>query len=199
MIALGACTNENYAIDEFYLKSDKYKSFERKFRTEAKLKENQERSFAAHLKELGNCKEGLAGVLLLLNRDVIKELAQRSPENCKQLVTAEEFNFKFHLLGETHNENFSIKWVLLEQESVYINWQLYAVQFKDGELVDFAKVAVFQKNITEDIDSEVKVTKHGQAFLLYTKVDRKIIYPIEQSNIIIQRFIISKKGIENSE
>ncbi|HEX6982562.1 MAG TPA: hypothetical protein VF181_07355 [Balneolaceae bacterium] len=183
------------SVDQNYVKSGKYEEFERKSRQEAIRKDKQKRSFAAHMQALGNCKQSEAHFPLKISRKQIASLLKTSAEDCEQLMVADRLGFEIQLLKEIQLPSYTLKWVLLDQKSVYDNRRLLAVTFRNDSLVNFEEVGVFQKNLSKDINTTIEVTKKGEKLLIESEINRKIIYPVEQKNVINRRFTINPKGI----
>lgn len=195
---INTCAEEKNSplVDQKYLQSNDYRSFKQKFRQEAVQKENQKRSLLAHLRELGNCKEVKPAALPLeINRKEVSAFLEASPEHCEQFVTSEELGFEIQLLREIRLKNYSLKLVLLKDESVYLNWQLLAVVFQNGKMGAYKRIGVFQKDPSKDIDTEILVLKKDKNLLIKSEIIRKIMYPIKQENTTVMQLVVSSKGI----
>lgn len=188
--AMMACS-KTAPIDQRYLQSTQYAEFNHRVTQEARRNSKKNRSLQKFLKQQGRCgSEPLLVVPLVLTLEKITDLAKKMGANC----SVEADGQHLQLLGKSRGPHHTIKWVLLQRETVYQDKELIAAAFKDDHLRSFKTVGVFKDNLSEHISSTVHVDTSAEGIRIATETHRQIKYPFEQTNTIQTRYRLDRNG-----
>lgn len=191
-----ACKNKSEPVDTQYINSEEYRQFAEDSRKEFYAQINRRRSMQAYLSKLINCGKG-AELSLPLQIDV-NSLQLKFAEDYKECETLKERNnaaFNAYEIGYFTFGEIDIHWILVDIESIYRNQELLAATYRDTTLVDFKTVGSFKKNLAQNISTDIRVFKRGGLIYIDTSLQRKIMYPIEQENIVRTTYVIESGGI----
>jgi hypothetical protein len=197
-ICLGifACREETgeQQIGQKYLDSESYREFEEKTETEITQTENQLQGVAEHLEELAECEtsNGMS-FPFVINQEELTTLLEQSTD-CNLGSNNEASRFSLSMLGRSSLQDIDLYWVLVDWQTMYTDQELLAVTAYNDNLRSFKKVGIFNKNLSRDIKTEVRVQLMGANVRITSVANRKILYPIEQDNVEITKYSINPQG-----
>lgn len=179
-------------VDRQYLESDEYTQFSEKQQEEyaAQIKDYQ--TLRKYLTEFTNCQKGIERQLpLQINFSILKE----SKNECEEVDDKFNTNFDTQIFGYSSLKDVIIRWIILKKESAYIDAELLAVTYRDGEMIDFQTVGVFRENLSQDISTHISVSRKDDFVYISSAMDRGIKYPFEYDNIIESEFRVDTLGV----
>jgi len=192
-LALASCEDHSQeVINQQYLKSKDYTSFEQKANREKERNVHRRKSLEANLKLLPQCKEvnDFSIPFEIKGEDFPKLLRNHG---CDVLST-DSVGAPLKLLGKTHFRDADTYFVLIDNEILSTNRQLLAVTFDGGQLLSFKAVGAYKKSISRNITTNIKLVYDGEILKLTSKMIRDINYPIKQHYTITTQYEIDGKG-----
>jgi len=182
---------ESPPVDKDYIQSERFKKFDELRKQEYAAQVNNRESLEAYLKELIKCPKGEE---LTLPLQFSENHLQKSGKQCQQLVDQFNTSFDVQMLGYSQFKGTFIRWVSLENESVYKNLELLAVAHRDTILNGVQTVGTFKKNLSQNISTDIRVSQKGEFVYITSYTDRSLKYPFEYDNIIESAYKIDSLG-----
>ncbi|PAU95636.1 hypothetical protein CK503_00805 [Aliifodinibius salipaludis] len=188
-----SCSEEKeQKVDKQYLDAQDYSTFKENTDQELKESSNSE-NLADNLVEVSDC----ASVSTLempfsLNWEVLKNLSLKA-DPCN----VEEEHQTLTLVAEQTLEAQTVRWFLLDYQSVYTNAEVIVATFSDNELRSFSTVGMYEKIPAHNIQTTITVNGEGNSMLIRSETIRDIKYPVEQKNTITVEYKINAKGSIN--
>lgn len=190
-LGIVACTeNEQESLDQEYLESRQFETFQDEASEEKKYNEELDQSLEWHLQQFSDCEVSHLSIPFELSYEKVGALIMDASEGC----IVESRSQRLKLLGETNKQNQKIRWVLLERETAYRDQEVMAVTFQDDELRSFKTVGIFRKNPSEKISSKIQARSQADEVRIISLTSRDIFYPIEQTNKITTEYRVSASG-----
>lgn len=193
LLLLISCTgNESeQQVDQNYLDSREYSDFNEDATREGEIKAKNNASMQARLQQFVECKDvDQMEIPFEVDEQQLKGVSENISEDC----TVENDHQSLKLLGESRFQNQTIRWVVLDRQTAYRDQELMATTFREGDLQSFNTVAVYKKNPSEEIFTEVQVRNKNNTLHVTSRTTRNILYPIEQENIITTEYQIDADG-----
>lgn len=190
-VSLQSCTqNESKKVDQEYLDSEKYSSFNQEV-IEERLEKAKNATMKSRLQQFSKCEyETLMRAPLSITEEDIVSVTEDTTDVC----TVENNRQSLKLLGKSHFQNQTIRWVLFERQTAYQDQELYATTFREGKLQSFLTVGVYKENPSESIKTEIRVRKKDNSLYLASRTDRNLLYPIDQQNTVTTEYLIGADG-----
>lgn len=188
-----SCSEEKeQKVDKQYLDAQDYSVFKENTDQELKESSNSE-NLADNLVKVSDC----ASVSTLempfsLDWDVLKKLTSKA-DPCN----VEEEHQTLTLVAEQTLEAQTVRWFLLDYQSVYTNAEVIVATFSDNELRSFSTVGMYEKIPAQNIQTTITVNGEGNSMLIRSETIRDIKYPMEQKNTITAEYEINAKGSIN--
>lgn len=196
LTVLAGCGEEREPVNAEYLQSDLYSSFEERARAEFSAQLWDYQSLGKYLKQLIKCEKGRYFAFpLQFDRAKIEQYTKGPSPDCGQLAGYNDWGFRVENIGYSRLEDVFIRWILVEKESVYKDWELLAVTHRDTVLTGFKSLALFRKNLSQEIATEIKVSTSGEIAYISTLTERSTNYPIQQENAVKAEYVIDSRGL----
>lgn len=191
-----ACSkDQREPIDTEYLKSEEYKKFNTDRQEEFFAQINDYESLQEFLRKAITCPRGPELSLpLQLDENNLQEDVGGRGNRCEFLETSTSSPYEIQSIGYSRFNDIIIRWFLLVKESVYEDSELLAVTSDDKKLTDFNIIGKFGKNLSQKISSDIQVFQRSELIYIYTTLKRKVMYPIEQENVVKNNYIINSTG-----
>jgi hypothetical protein len=190
-----ACEKESEPIDKEYIESEAYKNFKKNSNNNFSEQINGYESLHHYLQKFEPCAKALKLSLPLhIDKNMLQRNAADFGKECEVPGTGGISPYNMQDIGYTSLKQITIRWIILEKESIYEDQQLLAVAYKDSVLSDFKIIGKFQKNLSQKISSDIQVSQRGELVYINTTMRRNILYPIEQKNITETNYRINSNG-----
>ncbi len=194
-LILTACEKESEPVNKEYIESEAYKEFKKDSKNHFSEQINGYESLHLYLQKFDPCTNALTLSLpLQLDKNTLQKYAVEFENKCGSTEPEDIPPYNLQDIGYTSLKDLTIRWMILEKESIYEDQQLLAVAYKDTELSDFKIIGKFKKNLSQKISSDIQVSQRGKLVYIYTKMRRDIMYPIEQKNIVETNYLINRSG-----
>ena len=196
IVGATACSEEPEPVNAKYLESDLYTSFEERAKAEFSAQLWDYQSLQSYLRQLVKCDKGrFFSFPLQIDRAKISKFTEGPYLKCEALAGFNDWGFGVKNIGYSRFEDVFIRWILVEKESVYRDWELLAVTHRDTVLTGFKSLALFRKNLSQEIATEIKVSRTGQLAYISTTTQRTVNYPIEQENAVKAEYEVDSLGV----
>lgn len=186
-----AC-GEDAAVDESYLDSEAYSEFS----------EHQQEEYAAQIKNYNSLQKYLAAYArcpmgkewafpLQIDADTFDEYGGE----CEEIAAKFDRNYSARNIGYSRFQDFVIRWLVLQKESVYEDSELLAATYRDDALASFQSIGLLRENLSEDISTRVEADLQDQFVDISSYKNRGMRYPFRYDNVIESTYRIDTSGV----
>lgn len=178
-------------VDREYLKSERYQQFSERQSQEYTLRIENYESLEKYLSEFGQCDLGIKRnyPLQIDNRILEQEFSR-----CDEVDDKYDSNFTIQNFGYSPFKEITIRWIIVQQESVYENTELFVTTYRNDSLISFQTVGVFRQNLQQDISTNIEVDREDNFIRIQSSMDRGIKYPFNYDNVIQSTYEIDEFG-----
>ncbi|WP_138429544.1 hypothetical protein [Fodinibius saliphilus] len=189
LIIFGGC--DSAPVDKRYLNSKEFKQFSKTQKQEYAAQVSDRHSLEKFINALVVCKKKTK---LSFPLQFKKNLLKSDGSKCSRVTKHFNTSFDVEIIGYSYFEPIFIRWIILERASVYENLELLVVTHKEDKVLDFQVVGNFRKNLSQKISTDIRVSQKGDFVYITSVSDRNLKYPIEQEQIVENKYLIGRKG-----
>lgn len=196
-LCLCACSNgqDDQAIGESYLNSERYQQFERQSVKERSGKSDEATAFEGILSSLltDPATKELNPPVQIDSLSVDKYLDASAACELKLSMLNEpaRMDYTYYPVAKTERDGLNLLFFLIQKSSVYRDIELAVATFNDTTLIRARSLAEFKKTISMRVGSKVQV---GRSLDIISEIKREPFYPVPQEYHTIYRYTIDEKG-----
>lgn len=186
-----AC-GEPAAVDESYLDSENFSEFS----------DHQQQEYADQIKSYESLQQYLAAYSecpmdkewkFPLQLDVNK--VREDGDECAEIASKYDKIYTTRNIGYSGFGDVTIRWLALQKQSVYENYELLAATYRADSLVGYQTLGVIRENLSEDISTRIEADFRDPFVDIKSYKKRGMKYPFKYDNVIETTFRIDSSGL----